>query len=352
MTELLSANLLSPLPLAFALGILARVVRSDLSIPRDIYNAIGVYLLLALGLHGGAELAQTSLDVIALPALGTIALGVVTPFAAFAILRKLGRFNVSDAAGIAAHYGSVSAVTFIAAGQFLGRVNTPVEPYMPTLLTLMETPGIAVALAIGAFGLARERASARMSMQGGVAVLGGGEGGVSLPSMEDSHWRQTLREVLTGRTIMLLIGGLVIGATISHDSWLTLAPVFDTKSAAFKGALMIFLLEMGLLCGERLRDLRKVGPFLLAFGILMPIAHGALGVAVGALLGLGTGGATMLGVMAGSASYIAAPPAVRLSLPDANPTYSLTLALGITFPFNLLVGIPLFHELARIATGA
>lgn len=358
MTDLVASNLLSPLPLAFALGVIARVIRSDLTIPREIYAALGIYLLLSLGLHGGAELARTPLHTIAGPAAGMILLGLVTPVIAFTVLRSAGRFSVSDSAGIAAHYGSVSAVTFIAAGQFLAKVGTPVEPFMPTLLTLLEVPGIAVALVLGALGLARERVAAVSVMgygAGGAAVGGFGGSPGPLISGEDIartaervHWRETLREVLTGRTMVLLVGGLLIGAIISPASWDSLEPVFDTKSAAFKGALLVFLLEMGLVAGERMGDLRKVGLFLLGFGIFLPLLHGALGVLVGSIAGLSPGGATLVGVMAASASYIAAPPAVRLSLPDANPTYSLTLALGITFPFNLLVGIPLFHEMARL----
>lgn len=362
MTDLVASNLISPLPLAFALGVLARVIRSDLSIPREIYSALGIYLLLSLGLHGGAELARTPLHTIAGPAAGVILLGLLTPVIAYTMLRSAGKFSVSDSAGIAAHYGSVSAVTFIAAGQFLAKVGTPVEPFMPTLLTLLEVPGIAVALMLGALGLARERAPAVAVMaygQGGAAVGGfpGGLAGAPGPLIsgdeiargaERVHWRETLREVLTGRTMVLLVGGLAIGALISPASWESLTPVFDTKSAIFKGALLLFLLEMGLVAGERLGDLRKVGLFLLAFGIFVPLLHGALGVLIGSIAGLSAGGASLVGVMAASASYIAAPPAVRLSLPDANPTYSLTLALGITFPFNLLVGIPLFHEMARI----
>jgi hypothetical protein len=320
MASILVQNLLSPIALAFALGVLAKLVRSELQLPRDVYAGISIYLLLALGLHGGAELAHASLATIAWPAVATVVLGLVTPVTSYMVLRRLGRFAVQDAAGIAAHYGSVSAVTFIAAQQFTQAMGAPAEAFMPTLLTLLESPGIHLALAIGA--------------------INAGAAGRPL--------RETLHEVLTGRTMILLVGGLVVGFAIGDKNWQGIAPFFDTQGAGFKGALVIFLLEMGIVAGARLADLAKAGPFLLAFGTLMPIVHGALGAVLGSLAGLGVGGATVLAAMAASASYIAAPPAVRLTLPEANPTYYLTAALAITFPFNVLVGIPLYFEIARL----
>lgn len=164
--------------------------------------------------------------------------------------------------------------------------------------------------------------------------------------------RETLHEVLTGRTMILLMGGLVIGVLMGGKNWSAIELFFDTKGPVFKGMLVIFLLEMGVVAGSRLGDLRRVGPFLLGFGIAMPLVHGALGAWLGSLAGLGVGGATMLAAMAASASYIAAPPAVRLTLPEANPTYYLTASLAITFPFNILIGIPLYYELARFLQGA
>ena len=190
---------------------------------------------------------------------------------------------------------------------------------MPTLLTLLESPGIHVALAIGAVKAGSKTRSTR----------------------------EALHEVLTGRTMVLLVGGLVVGALMGETNWKVIEPLYETKGAVFRGALCLFMLEMGVLAGARLGDLRKVGPFLLGFGVVMPILHGALGVWLGTLAGLSIGGATVLGAMAASASYIAAPPAVRLTLPEANPTLYLTSALAITFPFNVAFGIPLYFEFAR-----
>ncbi len=324
MNEILRVNLLSPIALAFVLGVIARVIRTEFALPKEIYQGLSIYLLWSLGLHGGAELAHASLDAITKPALVTLLIGCVTPVSAYLTLRYVGRFGEADSAGIAAHYGSVSAVTFIAASTFVKGMGAEPEGFMPTLLTLLESPGIHIALAIGAV-----RSGSR-----------------SRPTSELLH------EVFTGRTMVLLVGGLIVGFLIGDKNWKAIEPFYDTKGAIFRGALCIFMLEMGLLAGARLGDLKKVGPFLLAFGMLIPLVHGALGAWLGTLAGLSVGGATMLAAMAASASYIAAPPAVRITLPDANPTFYLTLALAITFPFNVLVGIPVYFKLARMAHGA
>ena len=284
--------------------------------------------MFALGLKGGVELSHSSLAAISGPAFVTILLGCLTPVSAYLVLRKLGKFSIADSAGIAAHYGSVSAVTFIAAQQFVTSVGAPAEGFMPTLLTLLEIPGIQIALAIGAFQMAS------------AAKAAGGTESAQL----GRPVKEILHELLTSRSMMLLVGGLVIGTAVGETGWKPVQPVFE---GLFKGLLTIFLLEMGLAAGSRLSDLKHAGFFLLAFGMLMPIIHGALGAWLGSLAGLSVGDCTVLAAMASSASYIAAPPAVRMTLPEANPTFYLTAALAITFPFNLLAGIPIYFEIAK-----
>ena len=320
MSDVLLANVLSPITLAFALGLVSRMVRSEFHLPRDIYLALGIYLLFALGLKGGVELGKSPLAAIWLPIILTLALGCVRPMTSYFVLKRLGGLGVPDAAGIAAHYGSVSAVTFIAALDFVRGMGTPAEGFLPTLLALLESPGIHIALA---FGVLHRNAS------------NPGDG---------RSTRDAFHEVLTGRTMILLVGGLFVGYAVTPAAWQEVQPFFD--GAIFKGALVLFLLEMGVVAGERLSDLKKVGPFLLGFGVTMPIVHGALGVVMGHLAGLSVGGATVLGAMSASASYIAAPPAVRMTLPEANPTFSLTASLAITFPFNIVVGIPIYYQMA------
>jgi hypothetical protein len=347
MNDILRHNLLSPIALAFGLGVISKLVKSEFSIPKELYQSLAIYLLFAIGLKGGVELSHTTLHAFLWPALVTLALGVITPLSTYGALRKIGKFSTSDAAGIAAHYGSVSAVTFIAAQQFVSAMGVPAEGFMPTLLTLLESPGIHIALAIGAIQKTRHRTSATpnvRAMEG--ASLSGASKVITEPLTDEpeADWKDTLRHVLTARTMILLVGGLLVGFLMGDHGWEPIKPFFET---GFKGALTLFLLEMGLVAGERVKDLAKVGPFLLGFGMIMPVIHGFLGVCLGHWAGLSVGGCTVLGAMAASASYIAAPPAVRMTLPEANPTYSLTLALGITFPFNILIGIPLYYQAAK-----
>jgi hypothetical protein len=333
MLEILQINLLSPLCLAFALGVVARVVHSELTLPRDLYASLSIYLLLAIGLKGGVELSHSEFSAIIWPALATLTLGCLTPVTSFLTLRKLGGFSISDAAGIAAHYGSVSAVTFIAAQQFVTMMQAPAEGFMPTLLTVLEIPGIYIALAIGAILLARDPAA---------------EDPLRVTDVPQRPLKEVVHEVLTARSMMLLVGGLVIGCLVGTKGYEPVKPFFE---GMFKGALTLFLLDMGLSAGSRLGDLRQAGAFLLGFGMIMPLIHGTLGAVLGAWSGLSLGGTTVLATMAASASYIAAPPAVRMTLPKANPTYYLTAALAITFPFNLLAGIPVYFYVSKVMIG-
>ncbi len=346
--ELLQANLLSPITLAFGLGVIAKLIRSELSLPKELYASLSIYLLFAIGIKGGMELRHAEFQEIMWPAVATVLLGVITPVTAFLGMRYLGRFSIADAAGVAAHYGSVSAVTFIAAQQFCAQLGLKLEGYLPTLLTLMESPGIHIALAIGAVGTAAttSRSSMVVGQSGGAALAMGspGESGAAEASDTGRKIGELLHEIVTGRTMVLLVGGTLLGFLMGEKGYQSVEGFFD---GGFKGALMLFILEMGLVAAARVGDLRKVGPFLLAFGMVTPILHGAIGVALGHWAGLSVGGCTVLGTMAASASYIAAPPAVRLTLPEANPTYYLTLALAITFPFNLVCGIPLYHFFAK-----
>ncbi len=314
----LIGNLLSPAVLAFVLGLTARIIKGDLTLPKDAFGLIAAYLLFAIGLKGGIELSHASIAEVTKPAAATLLLGCLTPITAYLILRKCCRLGTADSAGVAAHYGSVSAVTFIAAQSFVAAQGQPAEGFMSTLVTVLESPGINIALAIG------------------LMTSGGGR-----------KLSAALHEVFTSRGLLLLVGGLIVGCVTGEKNWADVALFYDTKGPIFRGSLCLFLLHMGALAGERLHDLRSVGPRLLAFAVIVPVLHGTLGVWLGHLSGLSVGGAAVLGAMAASASYIAAPPAVRLTLPEANPTFSLTCALGITFPFNILIGIPLYFEIAR-----
>lgn len=312
MFELAQANLTQPAVLCFALGALATALRSDLRLPEQVYQLLSIYLLFAIGLKGGVALSESSPGELWKPALAAIALGIIIPFAAYAILRL--KFGVADAAGIAAHYGSVSAVTFTAGLAFVERAGHQPEGFLPALVAVMEVPGILVALLI-----ARARSA--------------GEGSLG----------QAMLEVASGKSILLLLGGLLIGAFAGVQGTAPVKPFFVDL---FPGMLALFLLELGSVAARRAADLRRAGPFLAGFALVAPVVFGTLGVLAGLAAGMSTGGATVMGVLAGSASYIAAPAAVRIALPEANPGLYLTAALAITFPFNLIAGIPLFHEVA------
>ena len=339
-------NLLTPIPMCFALGIFCKLVHGGIKIPKDFYYAISIYLLMSIGIIGGHELAHEyhahGISTIWKPALVTLLLGCITPITAYCILRYAGGLSIADAAGVAAHYGSTSAVTFIVANDYVTNQNQMVDAYLPTLVTILECPGIAIALIIGAIGMSMQKHTAAGTMAESTAQ--GEENGNKL-------W-EALHEVLTGQSLMLMVGLLVIGfiATLvmPEGKFKVFHEFFFNKNQLFRGALCIFLLEMGLVTGERLGDLLKVGPFLVAFGIVVPLVHGFVGAWMGKMAGMSLGGCAVLAAIVSSASYIAAPPAVRLTLPEANPTLSMTAALGITFPFNVAFGIPIYFWMASV----
>jgi len=314
------ANLLSPAVLFFALGLIAALTKSDLKFPESLYTALTIYLLVAIGFKGGVAINDAGLAQVWLPALAAMTLGALIPLWTYPLLRFGGKFPAVDAAAIAAHYGSVSAVTFIAATNYLKAVNQPYENYATAFLAVMESPAILVGVVLGKLATSKSGAPDMISL------------------------KAALHEAIFGRSIFLLVGALIVGFLCGQPGMDKVEPFFVTP---FQGVLALFLLEMGLVAGRRLEDLKKVGPFLLAFGVVMPLLHGCLGVWFGQLTGLSLGGATLLGVLAASASYIAAPAAIRMSLPDANPTYYLTASLAITFPFNIALGIPIYFAVAR-----
>lgn len=317
--ETVLSNFSSPVVLAFVLGICSKLVKSDLEFPRPLYQSISIYLLLAIGLKGGVELSKTPFAEFYMPAIVTLILGVLTPITAYAILRYIGKVDISNSAGIAAHYGSVSMVTFLVSISFMEQKGFQPEGFMPTLLALLEIPGIIVALMIP-LALSKKRGS-----------LG-----------------KALHEVVTGSSIFLLIGGLIIGYIVGPVNFIPVEPFF---SGGFQGALFLFLLELGMVTANRIRDLKKVGMFIIFFGILVPVLHAIPAILLGSWAGLSIGGVTVFATMVASASYIAAPAAVRIALPDASPSIYLTASLGITFPFNIAFGIPLYYYLTTIIMG-
>jgi hypothetical protein len=277
------------------------------------HSAMSIFLLLAIGLKGGTALSGVAPGALVVPLLTTIGSGIAVTLLAFVALRRLVGLSTVDAAAVAAHYGSVSAVTFIAARDVAERALGPTDGLLVALVVALEIPAIVVGLWLG-------------------QRKGGGRLWISL------------REVLTGRTMMLLGGGLLIGVLAGPERTARVQPLFV---GLFDGILMLFLLDLGMAAARRLRDVGRVGWRLVGFAIAMPLVAGIGGVAIGVAIGFTPASAAVFGAMLASASYIAAPAAVRLGLPEANPSLYLTAALGMTFPFNLAIGIPIYLAAAR-----
>ncbi len=310
--SLILSNLLTPPILFFFLGMLAVFLHSDLEIPQPLPKFLSLYLLLAIGFKGGVELHQSGIsrDVVLTIGLAML-IAAVVPFYSFFILRL--KLTVPDAAAIAATYGSVSAVTFITATAFLQDMNIAYSGYMVATMALMESPAIII--------------------------------GVLLYRMSDSSnrggfsWSELLRDAFFNGSVLLLIGSLLVGVLTGEAGKKELQPF---THGLFKGLLAFFLLDMGLVAARRLRDLRKAGVFLVFFAILIPLLNAALGMGLAYLVDIPRGDALLFTVLCASASYIAVPAAVRLAIPEANPSLYVPMALAITFPFNIIVGLPLY----------
>lgn len=321
-TALLIENLVSPITIAFLLGILASLIRSDLEIPEPVIRIIAIYLLFSIGLQGGRELAGvTPADVAA--GLSVVALLVVLlPAVAFLAARRLIGLSVPDATGVAALYGSVSSVTFLVARTYAEEAGTPMDGYVIGLVALMEL-AILVALFLGRWASARAAGAA-------------------------TPLSAILIETLRGRGLLLLGGGLFMGAVIGERNFARIEPFFVDL---FRGVLVLFILEMGMAAARQLRSFGAVAGRMAAFGIAMPVVAGLVASGLATLAGLSVGSAAVIGTVAASASYVDAPAAVRATFPEANPAIWLTASLGVTFPFMMLAGVPLVHGFAVMWAG-
>lgn len=314
--EPVTAALLTPPVLFFALGLLGAVATVEVRIPENFTKGIALWLLAAIGLKGGVAIASEGLSDILIAALAGIVLSAAMPVLAFALLRRATRFTRREAGAIAAHYGSISIVTFIAASAVLEDTGIAFAAGMVAVAALMEAPAIVTGLMLA--GRSEER---------------------TLPT------REVFRVVVLNESIFLILGAMLVGAIVGAGGGALVAPFFFDP---LQGVLCLFLLDMGLKTGDGLRrDRRVLSPGALAFGLAMPLIGAGLGMAAAALAGLSTGNAVLLMTLAASASYIAVPAAMRIALPDVNPALYTSLSLGLTFPFNLIVGIPLYVALAQ-----
>lgn len=312
----------SPVVLFFVLGLLAAFARSDLAIPEALAKGMSLYLMAAIGLKGGVAVSKSGIDATVLAALGAgIAASFLLPFLANFLLRSFGRLDRSNAGAVAAHYGSVSVVTFVTAVEILEARGQPPGGYMVAVMAAMETPAILTGLL-----LAR-----------GLGSAGGQRTG------------EMLHEVFLNASVVLLLGAFAIGMIAGVQGFAEVSPFFE---AGFKGVLCLFLLDMGLIAARRIMDARAVTWRLAAIAIALPLVNGIIGTALGTLIGLDVGSSAAFGVLCASASYIAVPAAMRLALPEADPGIYLTMSLSITFPFNVLVNIGLIGSYAGMLAGA
>ncbi len=331
-------NLMIPAVLFFALGFGARLIKSDLRFPPDLAKMLSIYLLVAIGLHGGHALGEANLLVAMNSIFWALVLGFGLPLIGYFLLIATRRVDNMNASAIAAHYGSVSAGTFLTAIAYLDNIGVSYETYPLIMLAVMESPAIIVGLLLAAWS--RRQLAVTTTGVTVDTVETEGNGG---------ELREILRDAFTNGSVVLLLGSMLIGAISNAQGFTKLEPFIED---IFMGVLCLFLLEMGMEAARRIAEFKRMGAVLTLFGVVMPLLGGALGTLVGHLaLGLSVGGTTLVAVLAASASYIAVPPAMRLAVPEANPSFYLTLSLGITFPFNVVLGIPLYHWLAQTLAG-
>jgi len=315
--ELMRINLLSPAVLAFGLGMIVVAAKSDLRLPDAIYTAISIYLLFSLGLEGGYDLREAPIGTFIGPAIAAAIMGAIIPVAAYFALTRFGGLDAANAIAVGIHYGGVSSVTLSAGIAFLGDLGQDFEGFLPTLYVVMELPAFFVALLLVAARVGNQTQSIR-----DVAVV-----------------------AITGKTFILLGGGVVIGLLSGEAGRAQVEPFFFDL---FPGILTLFLLQMGTVVAERIGELRDVSWFVVLYAIIAPTVQALIGVVLGTLLGLSTGGAFILGIIAASASFISAPAVVRANIPQANPGIHMTTALVITFPWNLVLGMPIYYEFALL----
>jgi uncharacterized protein len=322
-SSLILQNLLSPPVLFFFLGVIAVLVGSDLEIPSPLPKLFSLYLLLAIGFKGGLELQHSGLGGQVLPTIAAaVGMSLLVPVYSFLLLKL--RFDGFNAAAIAATYGSISAVTFITAEGFLETQKLPFDGFMVAALALMESPAIIVGLLLVKLASPQRR-----------------------PDAKEMRWQELLREAFLNSSVLLLVGSLVIGLLVAAYSPASVAKMLPFSEQLFYGALSFFLLDMGIVAAQRIRDLREAGAFLVGFSIVMPLFNSLLGVLISKGLGLEPGNALLFVVLCASASYIAVPAAMRMTVPEANPSLYISMALGVTFPFNIIVGIPLYMTLVN-----
>lgn len=344
---LIQANLLTPIVLFFLLGIVAARIKSDLRIPEAISEFLPIYLLAAIGLHGGIEMRNTSFSSILVPMLVAVALSLLMTLYHYQILRRLGKFNIFDSYALASTYGAVGAVTFSVGLSFLRSQNVTSEGYITAILAVLEPLAFILAIFLTNMAVSKQILSKKESVASkfsGESLPDEGEFGIAM-GQNKKKLLAVLRESITGKAIVILLGSIFIGYAIGDHGFEPIKLVFDDM---FIAGIVIFLIEMGIVAGQRLDDIKKGGAFLIGFALVMPTVNGLIGVFVATYLGLSVGGAVMYGLLFASASFIAAPAVLRHTIPQAKPSLYITSALGITFPYIIIVLLPVMLMVSTI----
>ena len=341
--QLIQSNLLTPIILFFLFGIIAARIKSDLKIPEAISEFLPIYLLAAIGLHGGIEMRNTGFENMLIPMLVAIGLSLLFTLNHYQILRRLGKFNIFDSYALASTYGAVGAVTFSVGLSFLKNQGVTSEGYLAAILAILEPVAFIMAIFLTNMAVAKQIRAKKKSFTNDETS----DIDIGLRETK-TKLSQVLHESLTGKAIVILLGCIVIGYMIGESGFSSISIVFDQM---FTGAIVIFMIEMGIIAGQRLGDIKKVGIFLIAFAVIMPTFNGIIGVLVATGMGLSLGGAVMFGLLLASASFIAAPAVLRHAIPQANPSLYITSALGITFPFNIIVLLPIMFAISTLVHG-
>lgn len=329
-------SFLDPAILFFVFGLLAGSLRSNLEIPPQVSRFLSLYLLMALGLKGGFALAESGLTSEVAISLGSaLALAILIPALGYLVLRRF--LNGFDAAAIAATYGSVSAVTFITAVQYLDNIGLPYGGHMAAAMALMESPAIVMAVLLANVARTRQRATNQLIVQG-ASASDGGSGPALVPVSRILH------ESLTDGAQLLLLGAMAVGIVTGTAGEAAMQPF---AVDLFKGMLAFFLLDMGLLAARNFGKLKGHSPWLVVYAIAGPVVHACIALAVAMSVGMSAGNGGLLMVLAASASYIAVPAVIRHAIPEANPSLYFGMSLGLTFPLNILIGIPVYVHLAQ-----
>lgn len=338
---LIQANILTPIVLFFILGIIAARIKSDLKMPDAISEFLPIYLLAAIGLHGGLEMRNTGFSDMLIPMLVAIGLSLIFTLNHYQILRRLGKFNIFDSYALASTYGAVGAVTFSVGLSFLKNQGVESEGYLAAILAVLEPVSFILAIFLTNMAVSKQIQSKKQSLPEGTLDSNEKE----TAEQSKTNLSKVLHESMTGKAIVILLGGIIIGYLIGDKGFESISIVFDEL---FIGATAIFLLEMGIIAGQRLDDIKKVGLFLFTFSILLPTFNGIIGVLVATTLGLSIGGAVMFGLLMASASFIAAPAVLRHAIPQAKPSLYITSALGITFPYNIIILLPIMFTISSM----